>query len=501
MKLKKQFILFFLLSLISVSLFSQQRRMIELLNADELIFQKLPSGEEYKRLLGNVKFKHEDEIMTCDSAWFFSDRNTMEAFSNVHIKQGDSLDLYADYLNYDGNKRISHVRHHIRLIHNKAILYTDSLNYYRNENLAKYYGTGRLEHGEDTLTSEYGYYYSVSQNFIPVKNVVMHNPRFTMFTDSGFYNSGENKAYFVSPTKFVTDSAIGYCSAGWYEVPNDYIYLGKQSRIEGRKAVLTGDSLFYDMKKDEGWGYRNTVLNDTVRKIMIKGNHIYYSGKLKQGIATDSAVFVQIDDQKDSLFLHADSLLLSQDTTKQRILRAYHHVRFYKSTMQGKCDSLVSLSDTLTILYGAPILWSEERQISAPLIKLYSDSGVVKRMELYDGSFIVDRQDSGKFNQIKGIDMVAYFKNDAIEVVDVTSHSESIYYMLDGDTYKGVNKVASKNMRLYFDDGKVKKVVYRNKPSGTFYSMETFPFKQAYLAGFNYQIKLRPIDKFDIFRQ
>ncbi|MCB8998925.1 MAG: hypothetical protein H6540_02495 [Bacteroidales bacterium] len=45
-------------------------------------------------MLGNVKFRHQDVFMSCDSAHFFPNLNILDAFSNVHIWRGDTLDLY-----------------------------------------------------------------------------------------------------------------------------------------------------------------------------------------------------------------------------------------------------------------------------------------------------------------------------------------------------------------------------------------------------------------------
>ena len=42
--------------------------------------------------------------MYCDSALIFEKTNSVEAFSNVRMEQGDTLFIYGDYLYYDGMK-------------------------------------------------------------------------------------------------------------------------------------------------------------------------------------------------------------------------------------------------------------------------------------------------------------------------------------------------------------------------------------------------------------
>jgi lipopolysaccharide assembly outer membrane protein LptD (OstA) len=58
--------------------------------------------KDRQRLLGNVLIKHKDVTMSCDSAYYYKNKNRVRAFSKVHIEQGDTLDLYGDYLHYDG---------------------------------------------------------------------------------------------------------------------------------------------------------------------------------------------------------------------------------------------------------------------------------------------------------------------------------------------------------------------------------------------------------------
>ena len=50
------------------------------------------------RLWDNVVFTHEGARMYCDSAYYYPDRNSLDAYDNIHINQGDTLHLYGDIL-------------------------------------------------------------------------------------------------------------------------------------------------------------------------------------------------------------------------------------------------------------------------------------------------------------------------------------------------------------------------------------------------------------------
>src|SRR5512139_3847148 len=79
------------------------RRAIDLKNADiDYIEKDITTGKDWHRLLGNVSFLHNNITLSCDSAHYMPDKNQVTSYSKVHIEQGDTLDLYSDYLFYDG---------------------------------------------------------------------------------------------------------------------------------------------------------------------------------------------------------------------------------------------------------------------------------------------------------------------------------------------------------------------------------------------------------------
>ncbi len=47
-------------------------------------------------LKGNVRFRHDDAYLYCDSAYFFEQRNSFNAYGHVRIVQGDTLFIYGD---------------------------------------------------------------------------------------------------------------------------------------------------------------------------------------------------------------------------------------------------------------------------------------------------------------------------------------------------------------------------------------------------------------------
>ena len=84
-------------------------------------------GKDTKRLLGNVMFEHGGARMYCDSAYFYSRKNSLDAFNNVYINQGDTVHLYGEYLHYEGNTKIAQIRRSVKLINRETTLTTEAL--------------------------------------------------------------------------------------------------------------------------------------------------------------------------------------------------------------------------------------------------------------------------------------------------------------------------------------------------------------------------------------
>ena len=107
---------------------------VYLLNADVIRYEEWINPDA-QRLIGNVVFRHDSMYLYCDSALFYQEGNSFDAYHNVRMEQGDTLFLYGDSLFYDGNTKLLRVRDNVRLENKSMILLTDSLNYDRNTGL------------------------------------------------------------------------------------------------------------------------------------------------------------------------------------------------------------------------------------------------------------------------------------------------------------------------------------------------------------------------------
>jgi lipopolysaccharide export system protein LptA len=504
------FINFLFVLILSFSLHSQddpasiqKKRKVDLIYADEnTIIRDDLTGTDIHHITGNVKFRMDETTLTCDSAHYLPDKMQITAFSRAHLEQGDTLNLFGDYMFYDGSIDIALAKGNVELIDKETHLYTDEIEYNVLSQVAEYDTRGRITNAENTLTSTIGVYY-VNQNLFHFKDSVkIVNPDYVMTSDTMNYNTESETVFFTGPSEVHGDSIYMYCERGWYDTKRKVSSIWKNALIDNMKNTLKGDSLFYNDSTGFGEGFRNVVIEDTINNLFVMGDYAAYNKTPERYFATDSAMFIQVTND-DSLFLHADTLMAFNipDTMKEyRIIKAYYGTRIFSKDIQAKCDSLTfSFQDTVIRLYHDPVIWSADNQLTADSMALFTKNQETDRLELYNSAFVTIKIDTLRYNQVKGNNLTAYFKNDEVYKIVLKGNGQSIYYLLDGEDLAGVNQSKSTDIQIFLEEGKVSEVVEEQNPAGFIDPPVSLNLREPKLEGFKWLSYLRPKKKDDIF--
>jgi len=483
-----------------VSSYSQGTTKIQFSAATTEYDEKLV--KDTRRLIGNVIFTHGGAKMYCDSAYFYSNRNALDAFSNVYINQGDTVHLYGDYLYYDGNTRIAKVKHHVRLKRRETILKTDSLDYDIGRGVGYYTHHADIDDQKNHLESKKGYYYTRRDFLDFLDSVIIINPDYKIYSDTLKYNTISKVAYFLGPTQIISDSSYIYCERGWYNTRTDISQLNQHALVRNKNQIVKGDSLYYEKHTGFGRAVNNVEIIDSIKNIILKGNNAIYYEQTKYARMTERAQFVQIS-ENDTLFLHADTLLSELDTSGSKIIKAFYGVRLFRNNMQGKCDSMAySFADSVIRLYNLPVLWSKEQQLTADYVEIQTENQKAKTMYMKGSAFIIARQDTSKYDQIKGKNMTCHFRNNEMYRVDVNGNGQTVYYPKDEkEGFIGANKAECSDLIIYLKGGEVSIIKFLKKPDATLYPLKIAPINELTLKGFVWLDKIRPKDKNDIFRK
>lgn len=480
-----------------------KKTRVDLLHADQGQADKL-ARPDVQVLIGSVKLRHDSMYMYCDSALIYEKDNSFEAFSNVRMEQGDTLFIYGDYLFYDGMTQIAQLRENVKMINRNTTLLTDSLNYDRLYNLGYYFEGGTLMDEENVLTSDWGEYSPATKLAVFNHDVKLVNPRFVLTSDTLKYNTNDKLATILGPSDIVSDNNHIYSERGRYYTVNDQAELLDRSVLTNEGKKLTGDSLFYDRKKGYGEAFDNVQMNDTVNRNMLTGDYCYYDELAQNALATKRAVAVDYS-QGDSLFMHADTLLLNtydlNTDSVYREMRAFHKVRMYRTDIQGVCDSLVyNTKDSCLTMYRDPILWNEGQQLLGEEIKVYMNDSTIDWAHIINQALTVEQKDTVHYNQISGNEIKAYFQDGEARKVDVIGNVLVVYYPEEKDsTMIGMNYSETSLLNMYIKDRKMEKMVMSPKSNGTLYPMDQIPADKMKLPAFVWFDYIRPLNKEDIF--
>lgn len=450
-----------------------------------------------QRLLGHVVFQHENTIGYCDSAYFYESDNYLIAFGKpVRILIGDSVQLYGKKAYYSGNERTASIARSVEMVHGNAHLYSDSLIYDLRQEVGFYLTGGTLINMDDTLSSHFGHYFTQRDEVVLTQDVLLLSSSYTMDCDSLLYNTFQERVYFISRTHMLSDENTIYTSSGWYGTKTDLATLVGEVELYNSSQHLVADSVYYDRNRRFGIGWNNVVISDTVKGYVLKGNYVEHHELGGLSTATDSNQLILIDESRDSLFLHSDTLRILFDSLQEpQVMMAYNRVKFYRHDMQGACDSLAyNVKDSLILMFHNPVLWSGENQLTADTITFYMKDSVHVTVRLIKSSFIVSSLfDETEFNQIKGVTIEGYIENKQLKEVFVYNNAECVYFITEEDTsLMGVNVSATSEMKIILDNNEIEGIVFYNDPDGKIYPDKDLSDKDRRLKDFRWLRYYRP---------
>lgn len=513
-KTSKTILLAVMLFLLCFGSFSQSKptpisdnkggKLINIRHAKRLTYDS-NIGVDARRLIGDVECEHEGAVMRCDSAYLFSDKKLI-AYGHISIIKGDSIFVYGDSLRYDANTKLANMKGNVRCIEKDMTLTTNTLIYDIGNSVASYYDGGKIVNKENTLVSKNGHYYSASKELTFHYDVELTNPDYKMRGDTLRYNTINKTSYFIGPSIITSKQNYIYCENGWYDTENEVSRFSKNAIIVTKDQKLLGDSIFYNRKKGFGSATKNVRIIDTTNKSFIVGDYAEHFEKGNRAIVTGHAIYGRRI-ENDTLFMSADTLFYNEPDSTHSFVKTYNHTKIYKKDLQGLCDSLTYyIHDSLMSMYNSPILWTNNGQVTAKLIKLTAGQASIKYFELINNAIVIQKADSldeYKFNQIEGKRIEGFFAKDSlgeqnIKKLNVIGNAQIIYYVKQKNTYKGVNKTICSDLSVWFNASGVDRATFRNKPESTVYPLAEVKDEDMRLKYFNWQENKRPKKKSDI---
>ena len=450
----------------------RERTLIHIEHANQL---HKTAGSEAVRLIGNVHIRHDSTHFYCDSAYYYEAMNSFDAFQNVHIKINDSIDMYSRTMKYNGNLRFAEFFDNVRMKDDSTLLRTEYMTYDRNRHLASYPHHGITTRGDKQLVSEIGFYRDDIKEFRFFKTVEVTSPKYQMFTDTLYYNTRIDKMWLQG---------------------------GGLMKNENNQEI-EADSMLYDCQKHFTKAVNNIQITDTAYNVIMYGQYAELWEKTGFSFATDSAYVVYYDGG-DSLFIASDTMFyhFKAELNEEEKIIGRRHVRFYKSDMQGQCDTMTFfMADSIIRMRVDPVLWTDNSQITGDHIDIKTAHHAIDSLFQKGNAFIISKDSIEGYNQINGNEMVSKFKDSSIDHVNVTESSKVISWLREDDgSLIGINKSSSKNMKILMNDQSISLIKYYQNIDETLYPEKDLKEKDRYLDGFIWREEERPKDKEGIFK-
>ncbi|WP_277821203.1 OstA-like protein [Palleniella muris] len=479
---------------------------VYLQHANEFSYDMYGKHPDAQFVKGNVSFLHKGIVLTCDSALYFQQTNSFEAFGHVKMRQGDTLTLTSDYAYYDGNDEMAEVRHNVILTHRKTKLYCDSLNYDRIYSIGYFFEGGKLVDGETTLTSDWGQYSTADKQAVFYYDVRLKNKTSLTEGDTLYYDTRTSRAHVVGPSKITTKEDVIITEDGYYNSKSDQMELYSRSTINRNDGkVITADSLQHNSNTGISECFGNVEFDDSINKSAFRGDYVYYDENKGYGLATKRAIAMDYS-QGDTLYLHGDTMRLFtyniNTDSVYRIMQCSPHVRAYRKDVQAVCDSMVMLSrDSVLIMYKDPILWSDGRQIVGEEIRAYMADSTIRFAHVIGQAFSIEQMpDTVHYNQISSKEMKTYFTDGQLRLNQAEGNVLTLYYAEDSadSTLIGLNYLETDTMRMYFTPARKMDKIWACKHNGVMYPISQIPPDKYFLPGFAWFDYVRPLSKDDI---
>ncbi len=500
--------LLFYIGLLLFTLTSGNAQKSSKINVDYSDFADINQTEIPDALLlsGHVRVSHEGVVFTCNKAYFFQKENYIKAFGEVQMIQGDTLFLNSKYAEYNGEVKKAYATGNVIMRSPESTLVTDTINFDRNTQEAFYNSYGKITNKENTLKSKSGRYFANEKKFKFLTAVTITNPKYTIKSNHLDYYTNSRHSYLFGPSTITSKENFIYTEKGFYDTKKNFAYFLRKSYIKYKDRRIEGDSLYYDRNREYASATNNVKITDSINKGIIKGHYaeIYRNLKTERDsmMITKRAVAISLV-ENDSMYIHGKKMLIT-GKTGDRIIRAFNNVRFYKTDMSGKCDSIHSNQKiALTKLIGRPILWNYDNQMTGDIMHLIGNNNTEKldSLKVLNNAFIISKDTIGNgYNQVKGQNLYGKFKDNKLNEVDIIKNTEVIYYLRnDKQELIGINKSVGSKINLILDKNTIETITVYNNPDGDVYPEKDLPENARKLRGFVWRADERIKSKDDIF--
>jgi lipopolysaccharide export system protein LptA len=489
----------------------------------------------------NINIKHNDGTNIW-SDFLDYNCNSKDALLTGKVKlTKENASLETQSLQYNTNSKIAIFNNNGILKKDSTIIYSKSGTYNANNDDAQFEGNVIIQNPSYNIISEKIKFNTQTNVITFLSPTTIHKGKTKVYCEDGWYNTQTEEGFFkknakvIDPPNVLQGDEIYYNSKTKQGKVNGNVSIIdsiKQTKLSTKnlnynadtKTYIATDSVTYiDIKKEITTQGNKITFNDSTKYMHIEGNGIIDAKKDKTKIWGDNIIYndslkifhtsqnalMAFNLDTDTLWISADTLNYkgknkNQNDTIKGVFKAFHHVKIFKTDLQGFCDSLFyNDSDSTFTFFNSPIFWNENTQFTADSIQVQLKNKKPNKINLLENAFIISKTDTAAlFQQIKGKRAIIFLLNSKLNQVKVQENSEAIYYAQDDKKgFIGVNKAISTNMRIDFKEkNTINKIVLIGNPESDFIPIKQAVQEKMTLKGFQWRIAQKPNSKYEILQ-
>ena len=338
----------------SVSIYAQEEKKIEIINAD-FTYINNDLHPDYWRLIGNVNIKHNNTNMICDSAYYYSSKERIEAFKNVKLFKGDSIKVVGNYLQYNGEESIAVISENVIFTHNSKTLSSDKITLNIKNDYAYYNTRSQIINLDEMISSNIGEYNIKDEIYKFIDSVIFITKDYSIKTNFLKYDIKSLKNYIKGPSKIQINDQIIYCENGFFDSQNNKAEFYQNTKITNDEYSIKADTIFYNNITKHSIAKNNIQLRDSINNFILYGGLGEFYQKEDKLIIYDSPLLKLFSD-KDTLFMSSKKFIYTY-SNNNKVLQSFKNVKFLNNEITGRCDSLsYRISDSLISLFKKPSL-------------------------------------------------------------------------------------------------------------------------------------------------
>ncbi len=529
-------------------------RNVRLVDGDATLtteFLTYNMGTKIGSYSGGGKIVNAQNTITSKRGYYFANSRDAYFRNNVIVNSPDAL-IKSDTLRYNTTSKIAYFYGPTNIYGKDDTLYTENGQYDTSNDQARFGKKNLYTQGSKSLKGDSLFYDRRAGYGRAIKNITFTDAaeKITFKGEMGVYNKVDQSIVATKNAYVIITSESDSSKVDSIYMTADTLYskmVLKRLVKPYRKDELKKDNELEEPENTEAYQAEDSKPSSQPEKISAvkpkptrrskKGDKAVKEPKVEVDLKTDSVetevaidtvpppplpVLVKIEEaQADSvkpklskkeakklaaakpevkpIAVIADSTL--KDTTKIRIVMAYHHAKIFKSDLQAKSDSMFfSYGDSTVRCYIDPMIWTQGSQLSGDTIYLQLKNKKLDNMLLQHNSFIVNTNDgdSTYFNQVRGKVITGLFKDSKLDRMFVDGNAESIYFVKDDSTYSGMNRMVSSRIKIIFEKNKLRDIISIRSPEGSYFPIDKIPADEDILKGFIWKPKDRPRTKEEI---